>query len=42
MARVIPNASRVIVRNAGHMVMMDNPEGFNDVLSHFLQARGQE
>jgi pimeloyl-ACP methyl ester carboxylesterase len=28
------------VRDAGHMVMMDNPEGFNDVLSHFLQARG--
>jgi pimeloyl-ACP methyl ester carboxylesterase len=42
MARVIPNASRVIVRNAGHMVMMDNPEGFNDVLSHFLQAIGPE
>ena len=39
MARTIPNAKRVIVPDAGHMVMMDNPEGFNRALADFLVGR---
>lgn len=35
MAKTIPNSERVIVRDAGHMVMMDNPEGFNRELESF-------
>lgn len=36
MAQTIPNSKRVIVRDSGHMVMMDNPEGFNRELESFL------
>jgi pimeloyl-ACP methyl ester carboxylesterase len=37
MAKTIPNSKRVIVRDAGHMVMMDNSEGFNRELESFLR-----
>ena len=36
MAQVMPNAELVVVPNASHPVMMDNPPGFNRVTSEFL------
>ena len=36
MEYTIPRARRVIIPDAGHMVMMDNPAGFNRVLREFL------
>jgi len=38
MERAIPHARRVIVPDAGHMVMLDNPSGFNAALAEFLSV----
>jgi pimeloyl-ACP methyl ester carboxylesterase len=38
MERAIPRAQRVVVQDAGHMVMLDNPSGFNAVLADFLSV----
>ena len=34
----VPNAQRAIIENAGHVCNLCNPEGFNAVLSAFLEA----
>jgi pimeloyl-ACP methyl ester carboxylesterase len=42
MNREIPHSERVVVADAGHMVMMDNPDGFNSELRAFLRRLGEE
>ena len=37
MDREIPDSRRVVVADAGHMVMMDNPEGFTSEVRAFLE-----
>ena len=39
-AAAIPGAELVIVPNAGHMAMMENPAAVSDALLRFLEAAG--
>jgi pimeloyl-ACP methyl ester carboxylesterase len=42
MARVIPEATKVVLADAGHQANMDQPAAFNDAVVHFLMSLREE
>jgi pimeloyl-ACP methyl ester carboxylesterase len=34
--KIIPNANFHLIKDAGHLPLMDQPEMFNKILAHFL------
>lgn len=39
LAKLLPKVNKVSLKDTGHMSNMENPEGFNIVLEHFLKSK---